>query len=159
MGNVQRHVSDVIIFLSNYNLIIICQVFILYVLFVLQIQRNSSIQEREQQKYNAEIAKIEASALGSFQNDIARDPSLSKEIAHLKPISKQADKAITSQQESGSTFNRFGQSVGDDSETLVSGKKRALETIAKAFEKKSKWLEAKTAEGTQYYWNKDTLGK
>lgn len=104
------------------------------------------------------MAQIEASALNAFQGDIARNPSLAKEAPQLSSasISKGAQQASAPATVS---TNRFGQSFSDsgESETLVNGKKRALETISKAFERKSKWLEAKTAEGTTYYWNKDTL--
>ncbi len=126
----------------------------------MQIQRNSTVQEKERQEYNSVMAQIEASALNAFQGDIARNPSLVKEAPQLSSasISKGAQQASAPATVS---TNRFGQSFSDsgESETLVNGKKRALETISKAFERKSKWLEAKTAEGTTYYWNKDTLGK
>lgn len=131
-----------------------------FAFFLLQIQRNSTVQEKERQEYNSVMAKIEASALSAFQGDIARNPSLIKEAPHLS-LSSRAQVTSSSTVATTVSTNRFGQSFSDsgESETLVNGKKRALETISKAFERKSKWLEAKTAEGTTYYWNKDTLGK
>lgn len=105
--------------------------------------------------------KIEAAALSSFQQDISRDPTLAKEYEKSKSIVSRLNFGTDQPKPSsstGATFNRFGESVGSESETLVSGKKRALETIAKSLERKNKWLEAKNAEGKIYYWNKDTLG-
>jgi len=123
---------------------------------VKEIQKNSTIQEREKLQYDSEIAKIEAAALNSFQSDLTRDPTFSKEISNKKTISTSSLEKSSEQEKTG-VYNRFGQSFGDESEVLVNGKKRALETIAKSFEKKTKWLEAKTAEGSTYYWNKHTL--
>lgn len=105
------------------------------------------------------MLKIEAAALSSFQSDISKNPSLASELQSSKSIVSQlAHSDVKQPSTASSNFNRFGQSFGDDSETLLNGKKRALETIAKSLEKKNKWLEAKTAEGKTYYWNKDTLG-
>jgi hypothetical protein len=54
---------------------------------------------------------------------------------------------------------RFGdQFIPDDAEsvTLVRGRERALDTISKKLERKSKWLEAHNSEGQTYYWNRET---
>jgi hypothetical protein len=108
-------------------------------------------------KYNAEMLKIESSALKSFQNDISQNPDLAKEIASNIPLIKKSSFKSNSVHTSG---NRFGENANDseESNTLVFGREKALDTIAKKFEKKSKWLEAKTAEGKSYYWNKETYG-
>lgn len=104
------------------------------------------------------MLKIEAAALKSFQaNDVSRDPSLTSEFATTKSISSQIIRPSSSTSKVIST-NRFGEDFGDaESQTLANGKRRALETIAKSFEKKSKWLEAKTSDGDSYYWNKETM--
>ncbi|XP_075588154.1 uncharacterized protein LOC124493529 [Dermatophagoides farinae] len=121
------------------------------------IQKNSSIQERERQKYQNEMLKIEAAALKSFKaNDVSRDSSLTSEFATTKSIASQIIRPST--ESKVITTNRFGEDFDNvESETLANGKRRALETIAKSFEKKSKWLEAKTSDGESYYWNKETM--
>ncbi|KAI2798795.1 WW domain binding protein 4 [Blomia tropicalis] len=124
-----------------------------------EIQKNSTIKDKEKAEYDAQIRKIEAAALNSFQGDIARNPSCSKEISNLKlNVSSSGQSDLVTNIKPGA-YNRFGECVNqsEESEVLVNGKKRALETIAKSFEKKCKWREAKTADGVVYYWNKDTL--
>ncbi|OTF73571.1 hypothetical protein BLA29_012657, partial [Euroglyphus maynei] len=106
------------------------------------------------------MLKIEAAALKSFKtNDITRNPSLTSEFATTKSIASQIIRPSTESSTSKViSTNRFGEDIGDgESETLANGKRRALETIAKSFEKKSKWLEAKTSDGQSYYWNKETM--
>lgn len=107
-------------------------------------------------KYNIEMMKIEAMAMKSFQNDVSQRPELAKELSSNTPMfSKVEKRELTSKMGS-----RFGEeSTGSEESTvLVRGRERALETIAKKFEKKSKWLERTTAEGKTYYWNRETLG-
>lgn len=103
------------------------------------------------------MLKIEAAALKSFKaNDVSRDSSLTSEFATTKSIASQIIRPST--ESKVITTNRFGEDFDNvESETLANGKRRALETIAKSFEKKSKWLEAKTSDGESYYWNKETM--
>lgn len=105
------------------------------------------------------MLKIESAALKSFKNDVTRDPSLVSEYSTTKTISSQIIRSELIPNKRIST-NRFGESSDNynDSDTLNNTRKRALETIAKSFEKKSKWLEAKSSDGKIYYWNKDTYG-
>ena len=109
-------------------------------------------------KYNLEMMKIEAMAMKSFQNDVSKRPELAKELSTYAPMFKKIER---SERSSTKIFgSRFGEesSSTEESTVLVRGRERALETIAKKFEKKSKWLERKTAEGKIYYWNRETLG-
>lgn len=104
------------------------------------------------------MLKIESAALKSFKNDVTRDPSLASEYSSTKSISSQIIRSEVGPVKRIST-NRFGESSDSyNSDTLSNTRKRALETIAKSFEKKSKWLEAKSSDGKIYYWNKETFG-
>lgn len=124
---------------------------------VRDVQRNSTVQEREKSQYAATIAKIEAAALGSFQkNDLNRDPSRFAELAN---VSSQALDRLTKTGESSSRLeggNRFGEATDDDH--LLAGKKQnALESVAKSLEVKNRWIQAKNAEGQIYYWHRESL--
>lgn len=106
---------------------------------------------------------IESSAMSSFQKDVANNPKLAKEysstasVVNNLPIIPQY--TSTSSSNTGGRYGDQFSDVGDESRTLVFGREKALDTISKQLEKKSKWLEAKTAEGTTYYWNRDSFGK
>lgn len=125
-------------------------------------RRNGAKKETEQEKYKLEMMKIESAAMKSFQSDINSNPQLASELSRTSSL---INKLPTVEKESSQKIavnNRFGESYGTDdieSKTLVRGREKALDTIAKKFEKKSKWLEAKTAEGQIYYWHKETFGK
>lgn len=110
------------------------------------------------------MMKIEAAALSSFQSDISSNPKLAKEISSTTSILNRLPTIPSHTASQLSTSNslygqgRFGDQISnnEDSLTLVRGREKALETIAKKLEKKSKWLEAVTSEGKTYYWNRDT---
>ncbi|KPM11926.1 hypothetical protein QR98_0105050 [Sarcoptes scabiei] len=123
------------------------------------IQKNQTTVEKERQQYYNEMLKIESAALSSFQADISKNPSLASELKSNKSIiSKLKNEPNNETKTNASTnANRFGESYDCfESEKLVNGKKRALETISKSFEKKSRWLEVETSDG-KYYYNKETL--
>ena len=122
-----------------------------------QIQRKGAKQEKEDMKYNIEMMKIESSAMRAFQSDVSQNPELAKELSKNNPLFKKMAK--TEMSSSSKMNSRFGEeSSTEESTVLVRGRERALDTIAKKFERKSRWLERKTAEGQTYYWNKETLG-
>lgn len=115
---------------------------------------------QEQRVYNNVMMGIEAAAMRSFQNDISSNPKLSTELATTSSIINKLPKIDSNCSDSDRTItNRFGEcSNFEEDQVRVNGMARALETISQKFEKKSKWLEAKTGEGKTYYWNKKTLG-
>lgn len=101
------------------------------------------------------MMKIESQAMKAFQTDVSQNPELAKEFNKNNPLFKKLAKT----ESTAIVGSRFGdESSQEESTVLVRGRERALETIAKKFEKKSKWLEGKTAEGKTYYWNKETMG-
>ena len=108
--------------------------------------------------------KIEAAALSSFQSDIASNPKLAKELSSTTSILNNLptipSATFSQSKESSSVYGggRFGDqtSSNEESLTLVRGREKALDTVAKKLEKKSKWLEAVNSEGETYYWNRDT---
>lgn len=109
------------------------------------------------------MMKIEAAALSSFQNDISSNPKLSKELSSTTSIINRLPSvkpASLSQPSSSNSIygsGRFGdQGSTEESLTLVRGREKAFETIAKKLEKKSKWLESVTSDGKTYYWNRET---
>ena len=109
-------------------------------------------------KYNLEMMKIESLAMRAFQSDVSLKPELAKELSTNTPLFKKINK--TEMSSSLKINSRFGDECSQEESTvLVRGRERALDTIAKRFEKKSKWLERKTAEGNTFYWNKETFGK
>lgn len=118
------------------------------------------MKDKEQKQYNDEIMKIEAAALGSFQKDISANPKLASQLGTSRSMIDDLP-IINETSASTSCTGRFGDQFGGDGESqvLVRGREKAFETIAKKLEKKSKWLEAKTSEGTVYYWNRTTYGK
>lgn len=125
-------------------------------------RRNGTIREKEQDQYNAEMMKIEAAALGAFQQDVSSNPKLAREMGKggSKSLLDSLPVINCAAPSSYGGGGRFGdQASTSESAALVRGRERALETIAKKMEKKSKWLEAKTAEGETYYWNRDSYGK
>ncbi len=103
------------------------------------------------------MMKIESSAMKAFQNDVSHNPDLAKEYSKNIPLFKSTKKVETTCIVGGSRFGDDSSST-EESAVLVRGRERALDTISKKFEKKSKWLEAKTSEGKTFYWNKETMG-
>ncbi|CAG2180390.1 unnamed protein product, partial [Oppiella nova] len=103
------------------------------------LQKKGSKQEREDQKYNIEMMKIESQAMKAFHTDVNQNPSLAKELATNISLFKKSTKT----ESTAKSLGRFGEdsSASEESSTLVVGRQRALETIAKKMEKKSKWLE------------------
>lgn len=123
-------------------------------------RREASERAKEQNAYDLEMRKIEAAALKSFQSDVANDPKRAKEIASLKPMpGGSSSSGSSSSATSQLPRSKFGDSDVTESSTLLRGREKALETIASKMQKKSKWLEAKTAEGNTYYWHRETFGK
>lgn len=111
------------------------------------------------------MMKIEAAALSSFQRDISSDPKLAKELSSTTSILNNLptipSATFSQSKESSSSIygsGRFGDQTSNNEEslTLVRGREKALDTISKKLEKKSKWLEAVNSEGKIYYWNRDT---
>lgn len=108
------------------------------------------------------MMKIEAAALSSFQKDISANPKLSKEISSTTSLLNKLPTIHVHSNSSSSTglcaSGRFGDqsSSNEESLTLVRGREKALDTISKKLEKKSKWLEAVTSDGNTYYWNRET---
>ncbi|KAI1301731.1 hypothetical protein HDE_02984 [Halotydeus destructor] len=105
------------------------------------------------------MMQIEAAALSSFQKDIAANPKRASEISKSKSLLESIPTFVSPSSSSAVKVGRFGETLSDcgESLTLVRGREKALDTIAKKLEKKARWLEAKTAEGKTYYWNKETL--
>lgn len=125
-----------------------------------QLRKRGSVKNEEQRQYNAEMMKIEHAALGSFQKDITANPKLASQLATSRSIIDSLP-IVDSGPANTSGGGRFGDEFGGDTESqvLVRGREKAFETIAKKLQKKSKWLEAETAEGKTYYWNRNTYGK
>lgn len=119
-----------------------------------EIRKEGTARAKEKAAHDAEIRRIEAEALKSFQSDIAADPSRAKDAPVLVTGASETPKT-----ESRLPTSKFGETVGTDSINLAKGRGKALETIASKMQKKSKWLEAKTAEGNVYYWNRETCGE
>lgn len=118
------------------------------------IRKEGTVRAKEKAAHDAEIRRIEAAALKSFQADIAADPTKAKDLPTVTAGSSESSKYETQL-----PMSKFGETVGSESLNLARGREKALETIASKMQKKSKWLEAKTAEGNTYYWNRDTCGK
>ena len=118
------------------------------------IRKEGTARAKEKAAHDAEIRRIEAAALKSYQADIAADPSKAGDLPRMTAGSSESFKSET--RPSGS---KFGETAGSESFNVAKGRGKALETIASKMQKKSKWLEAKTAEGNTYYWNRDTCGK
>lgn len=123
-----------------------------------EVQRQGVERAKEQSALDLEMQKIETAALKSFQRDVAKDPTRAREIASFKPSSSSTSTSSSSRVDlpSGS---KYGDTDESESTTLIKGREKALETIASKMLKKSKWLEAKTAEGNIYYWNRETCGE
>ena len=109
--------------------------------------------------------RIEAAALSSFQSDITSNPELARELSSTTSILNNlptipSATCSQSKEPSSSVYGggRFGDQTGSNEEslTLVRGREKALNTVSKKLEKKSKWLEAVNSEGKTYYWNRDT---
>ncbi|CAG2123145.1 unnamed protein product, partial [Medioppia subpectinata] len=122
------------------------------------LQRKGSKQVIEENKYNLEMMKIESQALKAFQSDVTQNPDLGKELATNVSLFKKSNRTESTAKPMSSRYGDDDSTTGEESTTLVVGRQRALETIAKKMEKKSKWLERKTTEGKTYYVNKETFG-
>ncbi|RWS15737.1 hypothetical protein B4U79_14030 [Dinothrombium tinctorium] len=102
--------------------------------------------------------KIEAAAMKAFQNDVSSNPQLAGELSKTTSLINKLPEIAGGSSTSRPAVGKFGESYGDEESTnLIHGREKALDTIAKSLERKSKWLEAKTAEGDIYYWNRDTF--
>ncbi|RWS25862.1 hypothetical protein B4U80_00601, partial [Leptotrombidium deliense] len=122
-----------------------------------ELRKKGSQQLVEQKLYNTELMKIEAAAMKSFQKDISSNPRLAAELASTTSVVNKLPEIRYGSNSSEVACGRYGDShVEEESTTLVRGREKALDTIAKSLERKAKWLEAKTAEGNIYYWNRDT---
>ncbi|XP_054160207.1 WW domain-binding protein 4-like [Oppia nitens] len=121
-----------------------------------ELQKRGSKQQKEEMLYNSEMMKIESKAMKAFQSDVQNNPQLAKEFNTNIKLYKKIDIPETSTKLISTS--RFGDdsSASEESSTLVNGRQRALETISKKLEKKSKWLEKKTSEGKTFYVNKET---
>ena len=129
---------------------------------LIEIRRKGVTEQREQESHRLEMMKIEAAALNSFQKDIGGDPSLATELSTASSSLKHLPAPASSS--TSTAFvprGRFGEDAvpEEESRELVRGRERALETVASKLEKRSRWLEARTAEGDVYYWNRQTFGK
>lgn len=123
-----------------------------------ELRKRGSDTQKEEDKYKLQMLKIEAAALGSFQKDVAADPSLARELSSTPSLVSQLPSTSSSEVSTSHLKGRFGEElIAEESQTLVRGREQALETIAKKLEKKSKWLERKTAEGEVFYWNRETF--
>ena len=124
-----------------------------------ELTKRNQVQKHATDKYNAELMKIEAAAMGAFAKDIAADPTKARELSTSKSfassLKEQRDKPSTSL--GGSRFGGVSNLGSDESATVQWGKEKALDTITTKMEKKAQWLESKTAEGKPYYWNRKTL--
>jgi len=102
--------------------------------------------------------KIEAAAMKAFQKDIAQNPEKAKEYSTTPSMINKLKSVPTSSQPV-TKVGRFGDDAEtEESHTLVWGREKALDAISQKLSKKAQWLEAKTAEGVTYYWNKNTIG-
>jgi hypothetical protein len=126
------------------------------------VRKRGAVQLQEQKDHAMAIMQIESAAMSSFHKDVASDPSLANQMAssssainHLPDLTEK--KSSTSLPQKG----RFGEDFvpEEESRELVRGREKALDTVARKLEKKNKWLEAMSAEGDVYYWNRQTLGK
>jgi len=122
-----------------------------------EIRRSGAKKEQEQSKINYEMAKIEAAALKSFEKDLASDPKLVRELSSVSQDSPSTSTMEQPKAKGGGRFGDIREDEEDESRIVAIGREKAMETITKKLEKKSKWLEAKTAEGQTYYWNKETM--
>ena len=111
---------------------------------------------KEENEFKKEMMKIEAAALSSFQKDLASDPTRAKELPTKSFLVTDLSQASSST--SVTNRGRFGEDLSaEESMTLVKGREKALDTVAKKLEKKFKWLERKTAEGQIFYFNRETF--
>lgn len=99
--------------------------------------------------------KIEAAAMGAFAKDVAADPTKAKEYSTTRSMIEKLN--LPEKKTALSTLGRFGETSNEDDRYRELGREKALETIASKMEKKSQWLESKTAEGTSFYWNRKTF--
>lgn len=118
-----------------------------------ELRKRGKTQAKEEQDYRLEMMKIEAAAMASFQKDVASDPSRAKEFSKTSSL-------ISSLPEGPQSSTSFAQSrFGDnqDNMSVIKGREKALETIAKKMKLKYNWLERKTAEGEIFYFNRETF--